>query len=842
MNLKNISLIAILVITGIGSNFAQSKAKPQISLIWKIAELNYNQSGQTRSELALVNNGTTPFPSSGWEIYFNSPPPKLLDQASTHFTITHINGDFFKLSPGKSFERIVAGEKSTLDLLTRTLRNITDYPKGFYIVYENTPSEPVSLPITTVPAADFRTQERALANLTFQKNAKISNQTPDSLSPILPTPDSFKYLRGSFNLTPKVKIVSPSIFKNEADYLSNQMKTVLGVKPGAGVDGNKDVIILQENKNLPTEGYELTILPSQILIKAADNAGIFYGIQSLKNLLPASAWKNPSSLVQLKAITIKDAPRFSHRAFMMEIARNYLPKEQIIKTLDVLSLYKMNVMHLHFNDDEGWRIEIEGLPELTETGSKRGHTLTELDHLIPSYGSGPFISNTSGSGYLKREEFIEILKYAKERHITIIPEYETPGHARAAIKAMDARYHRLISEGKPEEARKYLLRDFDDKSSYESVQGFTDNIINPALPSVYNFIEKITDETIAMYKEAGALLKTIHFGGDEVPAGVWEKSPIVHALLKKDTTIKNIDELWQYYFSKVDAILKARNLYLSGWEEIGLMKSVVDGKKQMVLDRRFANKNYHVDVWNNLSGNEDLAYKLANAGYKVVLSNVTNMYLDLAYTKSYFEPGQYWGGFVDIDKPFQFIPLDYNKNQNEDKFGEPLPKDYYKNKDTLTTFGATNVIGLQAPLWSEIITSKEIFEYLLMPKLLGVAERCWASDPAWATEPNQSRSELLYHKAWSDFINSVGKKELEKLDFYAGGFQYRIPPAGFTVTDGKIKANVLYPGLIIRYTTDGTEPDTKSKVFIDDLSYQENIKLKVFNKQGRSGTTVTVIK
>ncbi|WP_449439840.1 family 20 glycosylhydrolase [Pedobacter steynii] len=219
-----------------------------------------------------------------------------------------------------------------------------------------------------------------------------------------------------------------------------------------------------------------------------------------------------------------------------------------------------------------------------------------------------------------------------------------------------------------------------DKSIYESVQGWNDNVINVALPSAYNFLEKVVDEIRLMYTEAKAPLATIHFGGDEVPAGVWERSPAVANLLKADASVSGVDEMWYYYFNKINNMLKAKQLYLSGWEEIGLRKALVNGEKKMVLDERFAKENFHADVWNNLSGNEDLAYKLANAGYKVVLTCVTNLYLDLAINKSFNETGQYWGGYVDVDKPYYFVPYELFKNLKEDEGGNPIDKKTLEEK------------------------------------------------------------------------------------------------------------------------------------------------------------------
>ncbi|RYE12095.1 MAG: beta-N-acetylhexosaminidase, partial [Sphingobacteriales bacterium] len=415
---------------------------------------------------------------------------------------------------------------------------------------------------------------------------------------------------------------------------------------------------------------------------------------------------------------------------------------------------------------------------------------------------------------------------------------ETPGHARAAIKSMNARYDRLMKEGKQAEAEEYLLRDLNDKSEYRSVQGFSDNVINPAVPSVYKFLEKVTDELVAMHKTAGAPLHTIHFGGDEVPGGVWEKSPAVKELIKQDTSVKNVDEVWHYFYANVNAILEARGLYLSGWEEIGLRKVLVNNRKSMVVDPRFSGENFHADVWNNLSGNEDLAYKLANAGYKVVLTNVTNMYLDLAYNQSFDEIGQYWGGFVDVNKPFSLIPYNYYKNQTENEQGKPLPVGYFNGKVQLTEMGRSNIIGIQSPLWSEIITSPERFEYLLLPKVLGVAERAWANEPNWAMEPDTAKSIKMYNQAWSVFVTRLGKVELPRLDKYAGGFSYRIPTAGFISENGQVKANLQLPGFKLRYTTDGSEPTANSKEFSGDIPDSQTINFKVFNQVGRGGRTV----
>lgn len=842
ITMKNIKLSALLLLMTVKPVFAQVQQlfdPSQLKITWEIKERNYKKGYQTLSTITLINTGTTDIPGKGWSIRLNDGGPHNAGN-DKNIMIDRVNGDLFTLYAGKDFKKLAPGDSIQSDALS-TIKNITDYPKGFYLVFDNAPSKVIPINVIIKNSLNEDLINKEVAAKIYNQNSTISPVDANDIPPVFPTPVNYKRNKGSFGLSGAVKIVNNPAFAAEANYLSAEMGKVLVASPAMSLTATDNVIVLQKKAMAPTEGYELKILPGKIIISATSNAGIFYGIQSLKSMLPPNAWAAKQNFIVLPCAEIIDAPRFEHRAFMMDVARNFQQKSEVLKLIDLLSLYKFNVLHMHLTDDEGWRIQIPGLPELTQTGAKRVHDPAEQEGIIPSYGSGA-AGNASGSGFFTTQDYIEILKYATVRHIKVIPEIETPGHARAAIKSMNARYERLIKEGKKVEAEEYLLRDINDRSDYRSVQGFSDNVLNPAVPSVYKFLEKVTDELIAMYKTAGAPLQTIHFGGDEVPAGVWEKSPAVNDLLKQDTSVKSVDEIWHYYYANVNAMLKSKGLYLSGWEEIGLKKVLVNGRKRMVVDPRFAGENFHTDVWNNLSGNEDLAYNLANAGYKVVLTNVTNMYLDLAYNPAFDEIGQYWGGYVDVNKPFSLIPYNYYKNQTENEQGKPLPPGYFNGKTALTEVGKSNIVGIQSPLWSEIITSADRFEYLLLPKVLGVAERAWAPDPAWAAETDTAKSTTLYNKAWSVFVNRLGKVELPRLDKYAGGFNYRIPTAGFISENGIVKANVQLPGFTIRYTTDGTEPTISSSILSGSLPDNQLLKFKVFNNAGRGGRAVTFIK
>jgi hexosaminidase len=582
---------------------------------------------------------------------------------------------------------------------------------------------------------------------------------------------------------------------------------------------------------------------NDIVIRASGSVGIFYGIQSLKTLIQPDSWARTSKSIQLPAVIVKDEPRFGYRAFMLDVGRNFQPKKEILKILDVMALYKLNLFHFHLTEDEGWRLELPSLPELTQVGSRRGHTLDSKSFLPASHGSGPDTSKIPGTGFYNRADFIEILRYANERHIMVLPEIETPGHARAAIKSMNARYERFMKQGKKEDAERYLLYDQNDQSKYSSNQYWSDNIMDPSLQSTYNFIETVINDIVAIYKEADVPLKSIHFGGDEVPEHVWEKSPAYLTLKANHPEIKSTSDLWYYFYGRVNQMVKVRGLFLSGWEEMGLRKTALDGNSMYLPNPDFGPEHLQTDVWNNTlgGGNEDLAYKLANAGYKVVLTCVTHLYFDMAHYKTFEEPGYYWGAFTDIDKPFSFIPFDYFKNSIVDKDGLPLNRNIFIGKQRLTDYGKSNIVGLQSAVWGENIKTAERLEYMLLPRLLGFAERAWAKNPEWATIADTSQSRLLYAEAWSDFLNVVGKRELPMLDYYMGGYGYRVPKPGLFLEDGQYAANLQFPGMDIRYTTDGMDPSSQSGVYKFPVPAEgKKLKFRAFDTKGRGGAIAEI--
>ncbi len=848
-HLKLTSLLCFALFLTAAAAFTQTKDY-KLRVEWQPARNNFEGKNQSLSILQIINDSDIDLPAAGWKLYFNYsgsfPVPE-----SQGLSISYINGDLYKIEPAPGFGGIAANSRLSHQMVRGgTIDNITMAPMGFYLVFDAEPAKAIVVPAAYPdPAKDFLQSLASAPNSSmnpaniFAKSSGLKDLDAGALVRIFPSPVSYNTGSSEFSLYAGTRIYAEPAFAKEAAYLSSELGKVLFLKPGiVPLVPTGNSIILQKNMRIVPEGYSLKVSANGVVISASTPAGAFYGIQSLKSLLPPSSWKEKQKAILLQGVEVVDVPRFGYRSVMLDVSRNFQPKDALLKVLDVMSLYKLNTLHLHFSDDEGWRIEIPSLPELTTVGSVRGHTVDNKKNIQPSFGSGGAPNVLPGSGHYSRKDFIEILRYAAERHITVIPEIESPGHARAAIKAMENRYEKLIKAGKPAEANRYRLAEPADSSKYRSVQGWNDNVINVALPSAYNFMERVTDDLILMYKEANAPLKTIHYGGDEVPAGVWEKSPAYIALRKSNPAIQSTDDLWYYYFGKLNAMVKKRGLFLSGWEEAGMRKTMLDGKPHYISNPDFADDHFQLNVWNNTigSGSEDLAYRLANGGYKVVLSPVSNQYFDLAYNNSYFEPGYKWGGLVDANKPFYFIPFDMLKNVKENGQGNPIGKLDQTGKIRLTDYGKSNIVGVQGLLWSENNINPQRLEYMLLPKLLGLAERAWSADPEWATTADEAKSEELYNLAWNDFANRLGKRELPRLSYYNGGYSYRIPEPGVKVENGKVVVNIQYPGMEVRYTTDGSDPDVNSMVYTGPIGDKGVVRVAGFDVRGRRGRVVEV--
>ena len=516
---------------------------------------------------------------------------------------------------------------------------------------------------------------------------------------------------------------------------------------------------------------------------------------------------------------------------MLDVARNFTKKTDLLKLIDILSFYKMNVLHLHLSDDEAWRVEIPGLEELTEIASRRGHTTDELTCLYPAYAWGWNEADTTSlaNGYYSRNDFMDILKYAKERHIRIIPEIDIPGHSRAAIKAMNARYRKYIDTDQSK-AEEYLLIDFADTSQYLSAQNFTDNVINVAMLSTYRFLEKVIDEIGRMYQDAGVELPAFHVGGDEVPEGIWEGSSVCRTFMKKHGLTK-IRDLKDYFLGQILEMLDKRNIQAVGWQDIVM-------NPDNTVNEHFRNSKVLNYCWNTIpeQGGDEVPYKLANAGYPIILCNVGNFYLDMAYCYHVEEPGLRWGGYVDEYVTFDMLPFDIYKSLRRNLKGESVDvKTASNGKQPLTKEGYKNIKGLSGQIWAETIRSFEQIEYYLFPKVFGLAERVWNAQPSWALSPDGK----VYMDAKRKYNAGIVTYELPRLA--KRGINFRVSPPGIIVKDGLLLVNTTNPNAVIRYTTDGSEPTESSVEWQTQIACDAPlIKAKAFYLGKESVTTVLI--
>lgn len=816
-------LLSALAVLLWASSATTAAAQTKLQLRWELLrDTTAPNAAGSWAQFTLTNRDTKPLPKTGWAIYFSALHSALLD-SSAAFLFHDVMADLHRLVPGPAFAGLAPGATVKVPYLTDVLLNRSFAPAGPYIVFDSAKSTGVPLDYVAAPfehSAGVVTPE-----IQYARDSAVRDIAVNDLPPVFPTPVQVTRASGGVRLDALPVITASAELANEAALAADFLRPY--VKAGKGSSALRLELGSVQGQSSP-EAYELVIdPPTGIRIVGVSPAGVFYGLQSLRELLPSPA---TGGGVTLPALHIVDAPRFGYRGFMLDVARNFHPKPAVLRTLDLMARYKLNVFHMHLTDDEGWRVEIAGLPELTTVGARRGHTLDSKTFLQPAFGSGGQVGRPFGSGFFSRADYIEIVRSAAARHIEVIPEIEMPGHARAAIKSMEARAD-----------SQYRLSDPQDQSKYESVQGYPDNVMNPALESTYRFIEKVVTELAAMHREAGAPLRHIHMGGDEVPRGVWVGSPAVQAYMQAHG-LTSVDEMWYAFYGRIEQILKAQGLAPSGWEEIAVRKTQRDGRPATIVNPAFAERGWRAYVWNNVAGwgAEDLAYRLANGGYDVVLSPVTNYYFDLAWNQNPSEIGLDWGGYIDMQKPFEYIPFDYYRNTRTDRAGNPLPPGIFNGKDRLTDYGKSHIVGLQGNLWSETLGGDGRLDYMIVPKLFGLAERAWAPDPAWATEKDSAKADSLYREDWSRLVNVVGKRELPRLDREVPGLNYRISTPGLRVAGGAVSASLELPGFTLRYTTDGSEPSAKSPAVRGPIPLRGTIRVAAFSSTGRKGSTASV--
>ena len=807
--------IMMLGICLFGCGAGKQPPSSQLSLTWKL-EKDSVEARYFKNTFCLTNNGNKSL-ADNWVIYFNQTPIYYQQPINAPLEIECIGSTYYKMYPTEHYQALAPGETLSFTILSEgNVINVSSVPEGAYIVATDEKGKmlqpqniPIEIGLFTPDTQWIRSKNSfpyADGNYLYKQNNDFSKPVDCDMLSLFPTPKKVEKTGGVSTFSPKVGLKFDGVFKEEALLLKKQLASQLGCTVS---DKDEETIIELKKMEVPItcqypdEYYEIVIKNNRLTLKASDTHGIFNACQTLLALLDNMELTS----APLPNLHITDYPDMGHRGIMLDVARNFTKKTDLLKLIDILSFYKMNVLHLHLSDDEAWRVEIPGLEELTEIASRRGHTTDELTCLYPAYAWGWNEADTTSlaNGYYSRNDFMDILKYAKERHIRIIPEIDIPGHSRAAIKAMNARYRKYIDTDQSK-AEEYLLIDFADTSQYLSAQNFTDNVINVAMLSTYRFLEKVIDEIGRMYQDAGVELPAFHVGGDEVPEGIWEGSSVCRTFMKKHGLTK-IRDLKDYFLGQILEMLDKRNIQAVGWQDIVM-------NPDNTVNEHFRNSKVLNYCWNTIpeQGGDEVPYKLANAGYPIILCNVGNFYLDMAYCYHVEEPGLRWGGYVDEYVTFDMLPFDIYKSLRRNLKGESVDvKTASNGKQPLTKEGYKNIKGLSGQIWAETIRSFEQIEYYLFPKVFGLVERAWNAQPSWALSPDSK----VYVDAKRKYNAGIVTYELPRLA--KRGINFRVSPPGIIVKDGLLLANTANPNAVIRYTTDGNEPNENSVLWKEPI-------------------------
>ncbi|WP_104040989.1 beta-N-acetylhexosaminidase [Vibrio hyugaensis] len=500
--------------------------------------------------------------------------------------------------------------------------------------------------------------------------------------PLLPKPNHIEVSDQSFSFDEQVGVAIYTDLANSAkEWLLEELERIHQFKLSSSNSGK---ILFKSNPTLDEGTYRLKVSEESIKIEAGSSSGFTHACATLLQLMKHDGHTNTMDVV---CCTIKDSPRFRYRGMMLDCARHFHSVEQVKRLINLLAHYKFNTFHWHLTDDEGWRVEIKSLPQLTDIGAWRGIDETiepQYTHLTQRYG-----------GFYTQEQIKDVVAFAAQRGITIIPEIDVPGHCRAAIKSLP-----------------HLLVEAEDKTEYRSIQHYNDNVINPALPGSYEFIDKVLEEVAALFPAP-----YVHIGADEVPNGVWSKSPSCQALMEQ-LGYTDYKELQGHFLRHAEDKLRKLGKRMVGWEE------AQHGNK--------VSKDTVIYSW--LS--EEAALNCARQGFDVVLQPAQTTYLDMTQDYAPEEPGVDWANPLPLEKAYNYEPL------AEVPADDPIRK---------------RIWGIQTALWCEIINNPSRMDYMIFPRLTAMAEACW-------TEKQ--------HRDWTDYLSRL-KGHLPLLDLQ--GVNYRKP-------------------------------------------------------------------
>lgn len=515
---------------------------------------------------------------------------------------------------------------------------------------------------------------------------------------IIPQPAAMTVGKGSFTITPKTKIVfAGSGLENAADFLNAYLKQFYGFTLQTSTDGKYDhnIVLNYDKMEYPIPGaYNMDVTKKHIYIGGDNATGVFYGVQSLIQLLPVQK----SSQLKIKEVSIQDKPRFAYRGLHLDVGRHFFPVAFIKQYIDYIALHKMNTFHWHLTEDQGWRIEIKKYPKLTEVGGFRNGTIIDR---YPGKGN----DGIRYGGYYTQEEIKEVVAYAAARHITVVPEIELPGHSSAAIAA----YPELSCF--PNENTKVAPKtSWSGPTTGKQVQqawGVFEDVFCPS-EFTFNFLQDVLDEVMALFPST-----YIHIGGDECPKEAWKRSAFCQELIR-EKGLKDEHGLQSYFIQRIEKYLNSKGRQIIGWDEI--------------LEGGLA-PNATVMSWRGEAG----GIEAAKQNHNVIMTPGGWCYFDHSQNKP--EDSVTIGGYTPVDKVYSY---------------EPVPKE-------LTGDKAKYVLGAQANVWTEYMKNTNKIEYMIFPRLSALSEVLWSPKEQrnWSSFEKRLGTQQKRYQLWGSNYNKV---------------------------------------------------------------------------------------
>lgn len=830
---KFITGLALLSM-GFAAYFITNSKEDAIHLTYTVNAFDVEK-GEMHVRLTLNNRTKTDFEPSHWSLHWNQIIGTVIPESlPPGVDFTWINGNsYFKLGFGDGWA-LKAGEQLHFDVVKQGIMSrLALGPFGAFLVQKEKLYD-VKTTVDWQHAKGLEDLSLPTSKTRYDKLANVSLIPKSKLNSIIPTPQQQTISTDDRPAEERWHVYLSTFFsdhqKDLEKLLAQTAKDIQWV--GAVEEAN---LVIGHATDLGNEAYRLFIDKQKIRIDANAYGGLVYAIQSLVQIdVAAQIGSN-----RLPLVVVEDAPRFAYRGFLLDISRNFYGLDKIKQIVDLMSVYKLNHLDLKLTDDEGWRLEIPGLPELTEVGAKRGYTLDEQDRLIPMYGSGADGGET-GNGFLSRTEFINLIQYARVRNVTVIPQISFPSHARAAVVSMEARRQWFLAAGDDAAAEEFALIDPEDKSLYRSAQLYNDNVINICRESSYVFFEKVVNEIVGMYNDANVRLKQFSIGADELPYGVWQASPMCADKISDTYTLS---DLYDTNVLRLKGILNKHSIVLSGWEDFLLEHSPQSQSETLIKEKRY---DYEVIpyVWNNIwgGGREDMNYKFANLGFKTVMSNSSAFYFDMADDRDMESHGLNWSGYVDYFDTWAIDPEDIFANAilNEK---HALSDEYIAKKATLDPNKRSNLIGIQSQLFGETVRNETILNEMLLPNLLVFAERAWTSRPSWISlAADQQKAPML--EQWNVFVNTLGQHAIPFLNNQYKDLNVHLSKPGGIIRNDSLFVRSQFPGTKVCYSTDGSLPSVYDSVYHGPVTVSPNAKvlLRAFDSNNKGGKVIEVVR